>query len=174
MEPDSLNTLAKESESLKEEVLASLSGKPPEKLAYLFCDTSYFFTDETLAEWRRQERYDELVEYILFNYEEGGEFHFWKQVLLDLRLRKDEIRAHTMLDGLYPGRLEKFKGALNKLKKHPENHFCIAAFYKAKGDVMDLLYEHAFLLENKPEQDQNRALVDMVRKRILDIEQAST
>ena len=135
-----------------------------------------FFQKETLAEWRRQEKYDELIEYILYQYEENGGEEFWQQVLLDLRLKKDEERAHKLLNGLYPKRAEKFWVALKNYKKYPNNHFCAANVAKAKGEVMKVLYEHAFVLENKPEEDQNQELVKLVRKRIIEIytEQKST
>ena len=156
MEPDSVNRLVEEAEELRKEVLSCFSGDPPEKIKYLFGDTSFFFQEEALAEWRRQERFDELIEYILYQYEETGGEEFWQQVLLDLRLKKDEARAHKLLNGLYPARAEKYRIAVKNYKKHPENHFSAANCAKAKGEVMKVLYEHAFVLENKAEEEQNK------------------
>lgn len=169
MEPESVNALAEEAENMKAEVLQYFSGKPPERIRHLFGDMSFFFQEEVLAEWRKQERFDELIEYILYQYEEGGGEEFWQQVLLDLRLKKDEVRAHRLLDGLYPARAERFWMALQNYRKHPDNHFSAASCAKARGEVMSVLYEHAFLLENKPKEEQNDALISLVRSRISEI-----
>src|SRR5687768_7713762 len=104
MEPESVNKIANRAEEMRAEVLRSFSGKPPQLIEYIFGDTSFFFLEEALAEWRRQEKYDELIEYILHVYAESGGEELWQQVLLDLRLKKDEQRAHKLLDGLYPAR----------------------------------------------------------------------
>jgi len=169
MEPESVNTLVDEAEKLKKEVLSSFSGKPPEKIEYLFGDMSDFFHEETLAEWRRQERFDELIEYILYQYKEAGGEEFWQLVLLDLRLKKDEIRAHKLLNGLYPARADAFWVALKNYKENPDNHFSASKCAKTKGEVMKVLYEHAFVLENKPNDEQNKELVNLVRSRINEI-----
>ena len=44
MEPESVNKLVEEAEELKKEVLGCFNGNPPEKIEYLFGDTSYFFS----------------------------------------------------------------------------------------------------------------------------------
>ncbi|MBB1307812.1 hypothetical protein [Pseudoalteromonas sp. SR43-5] len=169
MEPEALNTLELEAENLKQKVKDDLGENIPKDIEYLFCETAFFFLDEALANWRRFERYDELIEYILWNYKEKGGVEFWKQVLLDLRLKKDEDRAHRLLDGLYAGRSKRFWDALKNFKKHPENHFSAATCAQAKGEVMEVLYEHAFLVENKPEAEQNTERVQLVRQRIWEI-----
>ncbi len=176
MEPEALHTLENEVEALKEKVKSELNCDIPEDIEYLFSETAFFFQEEALENWRRSERFDELIDYILWNYAEGGGVDFWKQVLLDLRLKKDEDRAHKLLDGLYYGRASRFWVALKNYRKYPENHLSTAACSEAKGSVMAVLYEHAFLLENKPESEQNRDRVELVRNRIWEIsnEQKST
>lgn len=169
MEPESVNKLVDEADELRKQVLSEFSGKPPEKIEYLFGDMSSFFEEETLAEWRRQERFDELIEYILYQNEETGGEELWQSVLLDLRLKKDETRAHKLLNGLYPARAEAFWVALDNRKKYPENHFSVSNCAIAKGEVMKVLYEHAFVLENKPNEQQNKELVELVRSRINEI-----
>ena len=169
MEPKALNTLEIEAEALQEKVKSDLGGNIPKDIECLFSATSFFFLEQTLANWRRSERYDELIEYILWNYAERGGAEFWKQVLLDLRLKKDEKRAHRLLDGLYVGRSKRFWEALRNSKKHPENHFAVAACAQVKGEVMEVLYEHAFLLENTPEAEHDIELVQLVRQRIWEI-----
>lgn len=166
MEPKFIHTLVVETENLREEVLSSFSGKPPEKIEYLFGNMSDFFQEEVLAEWLRQERFNDLIEYILYQHAESGGEVFWQQVLLDLRLKNDEARAHKLLDGLYPARADVFWAALKNHKKYPENHFSAANCAKAKGEVMKVLYEHAFVLENKSKEEQNQELVNLVRSRI--------
>ncbi|MBU2985952.1 hypothetical protein KO528_11360 [Saccharophagus degradans] len=169
MEPDAVNTLEVEAEALKQKVINDLGENIPKDIEYLFNETAFFFLEEALANWRRSERYDELIEYILWNYKEKGGVEFWKQVLLDLRLKKDEDRAHKLLDGLYKGRSKRFWVAQKNFKKYPENHFSATACAQAKGEVMEVLYEHAFLLENKPEKEQNNERVQLVRQRIWEI-----
>jgi len=93
----------------------------------------------------------------------------WQQVLLDLRLKKNDRLAHTLLNGLYPARAEKFWVALKNYQDNADNHFSAASYAKAKGEVMTVLYEHAFLLENKPKKEQNQELVNLVRSRITEI-----
>ena len=172
MEPEAVNTLAEEAGKMKEEVLESLSGNPPDQIKYIFSDMSSFFQDEVISKWRIQERFDELIDYILYQHDEHGGENLWQQVLIDLRLKKDEVRGSKLLDGLYPGRVRLFWIALENYKKHPDNHFCAAAFDKAKGEVMKVLYEHSYLLENKVEKEQNLKLVEMTRTKINEIHNA--
>lgn len=79
------------------------------------------------------------------------------------------MRAHRLLDGLYPARAEKFR-ALRNHRKYPDNHFAAASSAKTRGEMMKVLYEHAFLLENKPKEEQNDELVNLVRSRIMEME----
>lgn len=169
MEPESVNKIAERAEQMRREVMQGFSGNPPELIEYLFGDRSFFFLEEALTEWRRQERFDDLIQYVLYQYADGGSDDFWQQLLLDLTLKNDEQRAHTLLDGLYEGRARKFRTALKNYRKHPDNHLSAAACAVAKGAAMKILYEHAFLLENKPEALQNKERIEMVRARIREI-----
>lgn len=169
MEPAAVDLLEQEAERMKEELLQYFSGKPPERIEHLFSEASFFFQEEILGEWRKQGRYEELVDYILYQHEEAGGEELWQQVLLDLRLRNNEALAHKLLNGLYPARAEKFWVSLKNYKENPENHFSAAACAKAKGEAMKVLYEHAFLLENKPKAAQSQELINLVRSRITEI-----
>jgi hypothetical protein len=169
MEPEAVNNLVKEAERLREKIKEEAAGNFPQELEHLLDETSVFFQEEILANWRGAERFDELIDYILYEYAEVGGSELWQQVLLDLRLKNDEDRAHKLLDGLYHGRAERFWVALRNVKKHPKNHLGAATCLEAKGLVMAVLYEHAFLLENKPESKQNPERVALVRKRIWEV-----
>ena len=169
MEPDAVNKLAEEAEDMKKEVLALFPGKLPSRIKHLFGDMSIFFDEEVISEWRRQERFDELIEYILYQYDERGGEEIWQQVLLDLRIKNDEIRANKLLDGLYLGRAELFWVALKNSNEHPDNHFSAANLAKARGEVMKVLYEQAFIAENKPEEEQDTTQVEKVRSKIQEI-----
>lgn len=80
MEPEAINTLVEEAEVLREKIRRELEGNVPKELEYLFNDTCEFFEEEVLANWRRAERHDELIDYILYQYPEDGGADFWKQV----------------------------------------------------------------------------------------------
>ncbi len=169
MEPEAVNTLVEEAEILRERMREEIGPSVPRELEHLFSETSLFFQEEILSIWRKSARFDELIDYILYQHEEFGGAELWKQVLLDLRLKDDEDRGHRLLDGLYPGRAKKFWAALKNYKRYPDNHLSAAACAEAKGTVMSVLYEHAFLLENKPEQEKNAQRVSLVRTRIWEI-----
>jgi len=166
MEPESVNKLAEEAEDLRKDVLGLFNGNIPDKIKYLFGDTSFFFEEEIVAEWRRTERFEELVEYLLYQYEESGGEEICAQVLLDLRLKHNVKLAIKLLDGLCRIREEKFWIALKNYKKYPKNHFSKAALCKAKGILMSLLYEYAYILENRPIEQQDKELVESVKIRI--------
>lgn len=166
MEPKSKSTLISEAESLQESVSDQLNGAVPSELKHLFKDTSLFFQEEVLAKWRIQERYDELVDYIIYQYEaQGGEI-FWKQILLDLRLKKDEARAFRMLEGLLPARLDQVKVCSKNLKKHPDNYLSSANLGIAKGEALKVLYEYAFILENKPADKIDKVKVKKIKAQV--------
>ncbi|MCG8672617.1 MAG: hypothetical protein MI867_24660 [Pseudomonadales bacterium] len=170
MEPESINRLVKEAEEVKCSVRDRMGDNIALELSHLFDDTCYFFEEYVLGQWQLEKRFDELIDYILYLYADGGGNDFWKQILLDLRQGEDEDRGHKLLDGLYSGRLNQYKIARRNFKKNPNNHFSAAACAEAKGEVMKVLYEHAFLLENKPEHELNHERVALVRERIWLIE----
>ncbi len=166
MEPQAVNTIVEEAESLKEAVSGSLKGRIPNELKHLFKETSLFFQEEVLAQWRSQERYDELVDYIIYQYEEHGGEQFWKQILLDLRLKKGEGSAFRMLEGLLPARLDRVKVCSKNLEKYPENYLSAASLGIAKGEALKVLYEYAYILENKPADQIDKAKVKKVKTQI--------
>ena len=169
MEPEVIDTWAKEAEDMNQETLRCFKGKPPKVIEYIFDTKSFFFQEEVLSEWRRQERYDELIEYILYQHEEHGGEKLWQQVLLDLRQKKDEKISFRLLEGLYLGRAKIFWIKLKNAKKYPDNYLCVVDVSIAKGEVMKVLYEHAFILENKPKKDRDERRIEKVRSHIKDI-----
>ncbi len=90
-------------------------------------------------------------------------------MLLDLRLKKDESRALRLLEGLYPGRAEKFWIKVKNAKKFSDNYLSAVGVAIAKGEVMKVLYEHAFILENKPEENRDEQKIQEVQNKINEI-----
>ncbi|MEJ2743804.1 MAG: hypothetical protein P8176_15370 [Gammaproteobacteria bacterium] len=164
MEPDAVNTLADEVESYRLKTLKELPTSS--ELRKLYSETSTLPRDEILGRWRLDERFDELVDYVIYQYEEGGGEFFWKQLLLDLRLKKDEGRAFRLLEGLLPKRLDKVKVCSKNLKKYPDNYLSAANLVIAKGEALKVLYEHAYILENKPADQIDKAKVKKVKTQI--------
>lgn len=169
-EPEAINTLVAEAQSLKDEISGQFRGQIPSRIEGLFSDMSWFFQEQVLSEWRKAERFDELIDYILYQHEEHGGEELWSQVLLDLRLKKDEARAVRLLNGLFPARAENYWISFKNYKKHPDNHFCAADLAIRKADVMKVLYEHAFILENKKPENQDLQAIEEIRNKIWAIE----
>lgn len=167
-EPESVNKLTEEAEVLREKTATCFVKDLPDSIQAIFSDMSFFFHEQVAFQWLSEGRYDDLIDYIIYEYEyeEAGGEELWTQLLLELRKKNDESKADRLLDGLYPARLELFVDVVKKLKKKPNNHFGMANVAKARGEVMKVLYEHAFLLENKPKAQQNDDLVKKVRDRI--------
>ncbi|WMS88923.1 hypothetical protein [Pleionea litopenaei] len=166
MESKAANTLVKEVEKLKKKAKADLSGNLPAALEHLFSEDSLFFDEEILTQWRRDERFDELIEYVSYQYDERGGEEFWKQVLLDLRLKKEEKKALKLLDGLLPGRMKLLKAAKKNLDKFPGNYLSETTYLVAKGEVLKVLYEYAFIIENKPAEQVNKSDSEKIKKKI--------
>jgi len=166
MESKAANTLVKEAEKLKKKAKADLSGNLPAALEHLFSENSLFFDEEILVQWRREERFDELIEYISYQYDERGGEEFWKQVLLDLRLKKEEKKALKLLDDLLPGRMKLLKAAKKSLDKFPSNYLSETTYFIAKGEVLKVLYEYAFIIENKPAEQVNKSDSEKIKKKI--------
>lgn len=149
MKPEAVDVLASEADQLKRDILNDLAGSPPAKMAHLFSDSSFFFQEEVLSKWREQGRFDEIIDCVLYQYDERGGEEFWKQVLLDLRLNEDYDRAFRLLDGLLPGRMEQYRAAAKSKKRFPSNYLSAANLSIATGEVMKVLYEYAYILENR-------------------------
>ena len=169
MEPDAINTLVKETESLVRDLRSEFKDGVPDRIKSIFSDTSKYLEVVITDEWRQHKRYDELIEYISYLYGEHGGERLWTQVLLDLRLNGDEKRALRLLGNLCPGREEKFWIAVEKANEFPDNYICKVEVAKKKGDVMKVLYEYAYILENKPSHERNEEEIEEIKERILEI-----
>ena len=169
MEPDAVNTLAREAEELRRSVTASLSDGLPEPIQPTFAGSSTLFDELVIAQWRESHRFEELVEYLLYMYSESGGDELWKQVLLDLRLGGETALANKLLDGLFEGRLPAFKGAVRQLKRFPDNYMCSLGVEKARGCLADILYEHAYLAENVPRDAKDLELITRIKNRLAGI-----
>lgn len=165
-EPKCVNKLSEQAEKLRDETASCFVGTLPAAVQSVFSDMSFFFHEQVAFQWLAECKYDDLIDYILYEYEETGGEELWGQLLLELRQNNEEDKADRLLDGLYPARSELLIETVQNLKKEPDNHFGIANVAKARGEVMKVLYEHAFLLENKPKEQQNDVLVNKVRDRI--------
>ena len=169
MEPDSVNKILEESESLRKKVLGKLNDLPPEDIKYIFEEYSPFFEQQIFEKWREQERFDELIEYILYNYECDKGEEEWTQVLLDLRLKNDEIRAFKLLQGLIAGRSELFWEAVNRRSKKTKSLFLEMAIAEKKGNLVKVLYEYIFIVENKKEEDKDHFLIEKLHRQIKEV-----
>lgn len=163
MEPVAVNTLVDESEALKLSALKGFSGEIPSQLTHLFNETNVFFQEEVLSKWRSLERYDELIDYIVYQYGEKGGEGLWKQVLLGLRLNNDFNRAVRLLDGLLPGRMDLYKVASKNSKKFPNNYLSLASLSVTTGELMKVLYEYAFLLENQSADMNDEVKIEFIK-----------
>ena len=168
-EPQAVNTLTEEAESLRTAVKNCFQSETPDAVERWFGDSSRVFEDEVLARWRLHERFDELIEYIIYQHEEHGGEELWQQVLLDLRLKKDDQRAIRLICGLIPSRLERIKIHAKRLKTYPDNYLIEANLGIAKGEALKLLYEHAFILQNKPSHEIDTGETGRIRQQIRDV-----
>ena len=161
--------LAKEAEGLRLDTLAQLGEEPPRKIKHLFSDSSRFFKKEVIVNWRETKRFDDLIKYILYNYEDNGGEELWKQILIDLKLSKDEERAHSMLNGLAKGRISLLKIAVENFAKYPNNYLCELDVAVRRAEVLKLLNERAWIAENKQSEEKNMELVNEIRESIREI-----
>ncbi len=166
MEPKAINSLVKEAEHLRVKARESISSGLSGELEHLFDEKTSFFDEEVLAKWRVQERYDELIDYILYQYAESGGEQLWKQVLLDLRLKKDDKKCFRMLDGLLVGRLDLLKVIQKSGKKFPENYLVSAEIAIRRGEVMKILYEYGYIVENRSSDAVDKALSKKIKAKV--------
>lgn len=159
-EPPAVNTLVAEAQALRHTVLKELPSVQTSSIGSVFGENSELFEELVLDEWRLNERFAELVDVLIYR---AGLRDYWKQALIDLKLKGNEIEAMRLLDGLYDSRLKVFEGAAGAIARHPDNRFAAANFFRAKGEVMDVLYEQTFLAENKREEDKDQKVIAKVR-----------
>ena len=168
MAPKVMDELAEEIAALRREAAAAFPSNLPPWIASILDESSLYLEEQVISKWRRERKYDEVIDYILYQFPDSGGTELWRQVLLDLRLEGHFDRGHRLLEGLFQGRLERFKVAAEKLRQHPENHFALAEASKREGELAEVLYEHAFLLENRPDDEKDTTLVGLVRERIFE------
>lgn len=169
-EPKALNTLISESEDLKDRTRKELPQELPAEIETLFGDWSEYFSEQVIFKWREEKRFDELIECILYQYEEFDGHPPWEQVLLDLRISKDEFRAERLLEGLLKQREKKLRGTLAKLKKKPHDLNLEVALTIHKASVLVLLAELEFIIANKSEDGLDKDKLEALRKRIKKIQ----
>lgn len=169
MEPEAVNKILEESEILRIKVLDELNAEPPEEIKYIFNEYSSFFEALIFEKWREQERFDALIDYILYEYEYGKGEEIWTQVLLDLRLKNDENRAFKLLRGLMAGRSELFWDAINSRSKKNDSLFLEMAIAEKKGHLIKVLYEYVFIVENKKEEDKDHILIKKIHHQIKEV-----
>jgi len=152
--------------NLKKSAESRLAGNIPDELAGVFSENSYFFTEEAISEWRRAKNYDELIEYLIDRFSDKGGEDLWSQVLLDLRLDAEISKAEKLLIGLAKGRKEAVDIARGKLAKHSGNYLIPVQLAITVGELMKILYEHAFLLENMESSQRDPAKIKGIQKDI--------
>jgi hypothetical protein len=169
MKLNAIDTLTVEAEALRLKTFERVTGELPDILQQLFGDASEFFSEEMITQWRLAGRFDELIDYIHYQYgDKNGDF-LWKQILLDLRLIKDDLRAIRLLEGLVSGRMETLNAAKKNFKKFPNNYLAAATVCIAKAEVLKILYEVAFILENRPIHTIDKKKTEQVKNQILKV-----
>lgn len=68
-----------------------------------------------------------------------------------------------MLEGLLPGRMELYKAAVTNRNKYPNNYLSAATLAIVKGEVIKVLYEYAFILENRPVDQIDKEKIKKIR-----------
>jgi hypothetical protein len=99
-EPEALNTLASERGKLKIRARELLPEKLSLEIESAFGDWSEYFTFQVIDQWRDDKRFDELVDYLIYQYDEFDGHKPWGQILLDLRLNNEKSKAIRLLEGL--------------------------------------------------------------------------
>lgn len=167
MEPKAVNTLVKESENLRLKILNELNTPPPAEISHLFDETSQLFDKEIISSWRLEKRFDELIDYIIYMYGDYGGDEVWMQVLLDLRnFDGGDKKAMRLLEGLLKGRKRKYNSALKLAKKRPDSYFAQMSLAIHKGTLLKILYEYAYLLENKDEKLRDEKIIKSLKQKI--------
>lgn len=106
--------------------------------------------EEVTYSWLEQERFDELIEYILYQFEHGGGRELWNNLRMDLEAKKDISRLHRLFRGLIPGRVSRFWIELPQAKKGLVGNIANAAHHKGEAlGVMCEYYRVMYLLEQK-------------------------
>ena len=119
--------------------------------------------DDVLMKWIENKKYDDLINYILYQYECDDGFKWWKPVLYDLENIKDIKRIKKLLNGLLPCRLVRFKENLKYAKKEFVGNMANAIEYKYK--VLEILNNYFQTMSRLGEQE----LADMIKKEIISL-----
>jgi len=161
-----LNKLDARALEIRQSAESQIAGKIPDELVGLFSDNSFFFQEEAIADWRRSKKYDELIEYLIERFSDSGGEEMWSQILLDLRLEEEFSKAEELLSGLAKGRKEAVEIAGRNLEKHPNNYLIPVQLAITIGELMKILYEHAFLLENMESSQRDISKIKQIQKDI--------
>jgi hypothetical protein len=68
-EPKALNTLTEESEELRSRMRSALPDGLPSEVESLFDEFSELFSELTINQWREEKRFDELIDYMVYQYD---------------------------------------------------------------------------------------------------------
>lgn len=169
-EPQALNTLIDESDKLKAQTRKLLPETIPAGIEFIFGDWSDYFTDQILCQWRENKRFDELVDYLIYQYDEFDGHKPWNQVLLDLRLNNKKSLAIRLLEGLLKKREKKLATTLAKLKNEPDNLNVQVALTIHKASVLSLLAEIEVLLLMEPVGEADKVQHGKLREKIQKIQ----
>ena len=91
-------------------------------------------------EWLDNERFDDAITYVLYDYERGGGQEWWNDIRFELEKKKDVNRLHRLFRGLIPGRIDRYKISL------PHAHASLAGnmaeAIEEKGEALRALFEY--------------------------------
>lgn len=164
------NKIAEEAEELRFKVLKKMGVQPPEEVAFLFNEYSHYFEEIIFEKWREEKRFDELIDYVLYQYDHAGGEAVWSQVLFDLKLNNEEVRALKFLQSLIAGRSVLFWDSVNKRKNGEKNNiYTEIAIANNKGELTKVLFEYLYILENQKKDLQNKNIIQKLHNQIFEI-----
>ena len=111
--------------------------------------------DDLLSEWLENNRIDDCLNYILWNYEVYGGNGWCKLLASKLEDARDVNRIHKLFRGLIPGRQKQFWFHLPYAKKGSITSIANAAFHKS--EVLNLFENyHRILLLLEENEDAEK------------------
>ena len=165
-EPVALNTLVSERNKLEASVRKLLPENLPYEIDLFFGEWPDYFTEQIVFRWRDDKRFDELIDYLVYQYGAFDGHPPWQELLQDLRFEKEEPQAIRLLEGLLKEREKTLEISLSKLEQDPNNLNIQVALTIHKASVLQLLAEMEFVIANKAKEDIDTAKVESLRKRM--------
>jgi len=166
-ENDAVNTMAREMDELKEKVRLHLLANAPQEVKSAIGDSSRVLLDVVIGNWMKANRFDELIDYIHYQYQDGGGDVLIRELIASLKHNKETDKILSLLDGLLPSRRSAYRVAKKNYKKNPDNYLCYAQCEVAKGDILKLLFEYSMTLVNRLDTTGYEDKIEETKQEIL-------